>query len=150
MKKDLQSIPVPLQHQLLIQTALAAFCIVVAVVTWIFFAITAAIPFFCGLVLLAMNVIRLYYIAVTGAYLELSSTVLKVERTPIRQRARAMLLEIDGKALRVTLRNRHISIQAGDSVVLYIRDTTPLYEWRGIHQLHSYLALTKEKQGTAV
>lgn len=149
MKKNLQSIPVPLQHQLLIQMSLAVLCAVLAVVVWIIFSGITAVPFFCGTLLLAISVFRLYHIASTETYLALKGTVLKVERTPFRQKARALMLEVEGKALRVMLRNRHLTIQSGDRILLYISDTAPLYEWRGVHQLHSYLTLTREKQGSS-
>lgn len=58
--------------------------------------------------------------------------MLKLERTPLRLRPKAMLMEVEGKALLVVLRNRHISVREGDALTLYIADTAPLYEWRGI------------------
>ena len=150
MKRQLRSIPVPLQHQLLAQAALSGFCIIAAVVVWVFFSVTTAIPFLCGSLLLAVSATRLFSIAAAETYLALKGTVLRVERTPFRQRARALILEVDGKALRVVLRNRHFTVQPGDLVMLYISDTTPLYEWREIHQLHSYLALAREKSAATV
>ena len=71
---------------------------------------------------------------------------MKVERTSVRQQMKSLLLEVDGKALQVVLRNRHVTVQEGETVKLYISDTTPLYEWQGIHRLYAYLAIAPERQ----
>ena len=76
-----------------------------------------------------------------GQYLILKGVILKVERTSLRQRPKSILLETNGKALLVMLRNRHTSVREGDVVTLYIADTAPLYEWQGVHRLHAYLAM---------
>lgn len=96
---------------------------------------------------LAFSAFRLYNIGRRGQYLVLEGTVLKLERTPLRLRPKAMLMEVEGKALLVVLRNRHISVREGDALTLYIADTAPLYEWRGIHRLHSYLAVVPAIRG---
>ena len=98
-------------------------------------------------VLLAFSAFRLYNIGRRGQYLVLEGTVLKLERTPLRLRPKAMWMEVEGKALLVVLRNRHISVREGDALTLYIADTAPLYEWRGIHRLHSYLAVVPAIRG---
>ena len=118
MKQDACNIPLALQHQMLIQAALSVLTLVLAALAMLFFSITVSVPF-----------------------------VLKLERTPLRLRPKAMLMEVEGKALLVVLRNRHISVREGDALTLYIADTAPLYEWRGIHRLHSYLAVVPAIRG---
>ena len=144
MKQDACNIPLALQHQMLIQAALSVLALVLAALAMLFFSITVSVPFLLCAVLLAFSAFRLYNI---GQYLVLEGTVLKLERTPLRLRPKAMLMEVEGKALLVVLRNRHISVREGDALTLYIADTAPLYEWRGIHRLHSYLAVVPAIRG---
>lgn len=146
MKNRLAMFPTALQHQLLVQAALALLSLALALVVLIIFSATASLPFLLVSLLLAFSTLRLYCTTAQRHYLELRGIILKVERTPIRQRPKAILLEVDGKALHLVLRNRHISLKEGHTVILYLADTTPLYEWHGIHQLHSYLALVLDQQ----
>lgn len=55
---------------------------------------------------------------------------------------KVIILEAEGKALRIQLRNRHMKVAQGDIVALYLADTTKLYPWRGMYQLSSYLAIS--------
>lgn len=149
MKQNIRVIPPALQRQLLIQAALSALTLLLSVTAMIFFSVTISVPFLLCAMLLAFSAFRLYRIGRRGQYLALRGAVLKLERTPLRLQPKAMLLEVEGKALLVVLRNRHISVREGDAVTIYIADTTPLYEWRGIHRLHSYLAVVPEMRGKA-
>ena len=126
MKQDACNIPLALQHQMLIQAALSVLTLVLAALAMLFFSITVSVPFLLCAVLLAFSAFRLYNIGRRGQYLVLEGT---------------------GKALLVVLRNRHISVREGDALTLYIADTAPLYEWRGIHRLHSYLAVVPAIRG---
>lgn len=136
-------IPVPLQTQILIQTALAVLSLIVGIAFFLFFSGTIAIPFLFLAILAAINGWRIYRVSVQGHYLTLSGTVLSVEHTPVLRRPKALLAEIDGKALRVVLRNRHKSPAEGSRITVYVQDSTPIYEWKGIHLLGSYFAITK-------
>lgn len=89
---------------------------------------------------------RIFYDEYGQSYLILRGVILKVERTVLRQRPKSILLEANGKALLVMLRNRHAAVREGDTVTLYIADTAPLYEWQGIHRLHAYLAMVPGRQ----
>lgn len=146
MEEKWKLIPLAMQRQLLIQLGLSSLNLVLGAAAFVFFTVTVAVPFLLGAALLMFSALRLYRIAVEGQYLVLKGVILKVERTLLRLRAKALLLEVEGKALRVVLRNRRILAQEGERVILYIADTTPLYEWRGLHQLHTYLALIPERQ----
>lgn len=120
MKERLSLIPTALQHQLMIQVVLILLNIFLAFITLFAFSAAVSIPFLMVSLLLAGSIIRLYLIGVQGHYLILHGVILKVERTPIRQRPKALLLEAEGKALRLVLQNRHISPSEGHTVVLYL------------------------------
>ena len=146
MKKDWKSLPPALQHQMIIQIGLALFCLVLAIGALAFVSFTVSIPFLLGAALLVICAMRLFCTGMRGQCLILRGVILKVDRTALRQRPKSILLETNGKALQVMLRNRHAAVREGDTVTLYIADTTPLYEWQGIHRLHAYMAMVPGRQ----
>ena len=138
-------IPMPLQTQILIRLALAVCSLVAGNVCLVFFTVTIAVPFF---LLTAVSGCHLYRVVVRGRYLVLTGTVLNVELTTVLRRPKAILMEVEGKALRVVLRSRHKAPSEGSQISFYVQDSTPIYEWRGIHLLGSYLAAAAGTSGT--
>lgn len=143
MKNTHDSIPTPLQTQLLIQSALAALSLIAGIALLILVGLSVALPFLFLTILTAANAARVYHASVSGQYLTITGTVLKVERTTFLRRPKAFLVEVDGKTVRVALRNRHTSLKETTSVTLYIHEKTVIHEWKGLHLLGSYLALEK-------
>ena len=143
MKQDWKSLPPALQRQLIIQMGLAVCCLVLAIGALAFISFSVSVPFLLGAALLTICAARLYRTGMRGQYLILRGVILTV----LRQRPKSILLEANGKALLVMLRNRHAAVREGDTVTLYISDTAPLYEWQGIHRLHAYLAMVPGKRG---
>ena len=107
MKQDWKSLPPALQHQLIIQMGLAVCCLVLAIGALAFISFSVSVPFLLGAALLTICAARLYRTGMRGQYLILRGVILKVERTVLRQRPKSILLEANGKALLVMLRNRH-------------------------------------------
>jgi len=143
MKQFLKPIPIPLQHQvlkrvLLSVSALAAGIALFALASW-----AMAAPFLLAFAMLAISAVHIYYAAVEGHCLELKGVVLRVEQTALRRRPKALLLEIDGKAIRLVLHDRCYAPKEGSLVSVFVLDTTPLYPWKELHQLASYLALAE-------
>ena len=132
-------IPMPLQAQILMQLALAACSLIAGNVLLVFFTMTIAAPLF---LLAAVSGGHLYLVAARGHYLCLTGIVVRVERTMVLRRPKAILMEAEGTALRVVLRNRHKIPAEGHQITFYIQDSTPIYEWKGMHLLGSYLAVT--------
>ena len=141
-----KEIPVPIQHRILLQSGLSLLAMIAGLGTAATLkALPAAMPFVLTAMFLAGDATYLHYIAMKNRIIALTGTVLNVERTLWRRRPKALLLEVDGTALRVVLRNRLCKISTGDVIVIYLSDTTPLYSWFGIRQLASYLTLTHIK-----
>lgn len=146
MRIKLREFPSPIQNLILLRIGLCVLSLAAgAGMLALLGRFALVLPFALGALLLAVGAAHLCHIAAMGRYLILKGTVLKVERTALRRRPRALLLEVDGKALRVVLHNRHRAPADGAAVALYIPDTAPLYEWRGMHQLSTYLALAKQE-----
>lgn len=146
MKNILRSIPVALQHIILIRLVLAVLCLVVA--ACLFFQsrqLMIMAPFLLTALLMAGHGVYIGWLSLKGRCLVLKGTVLNVERSILRAKPKALLLEVEGTALRVALRDRIKAPAVGDMVSLYIPDDAPLYEWRGIHQLNSYFTLAVKR-----
>lgn len=136
-------IPVPLQQRILLQSGLALLVMIVGLgSSWMCRDIGVAAPFIITAVLLFCGAAHLHWLAMRGRFIVLQGTIINVERTFWKRRPKALLLEVNGLALRVVLWNRLRRLSAGDVVQIYISDTTPLYTWLGLRQLASYLALT--------
>lgn len=146
MKASDQKIPTALQHSILVRLGLALLSLAASICLFICHGSpTLAAPFLLAVLLLTGHAAYIHRLTAKGRCLKLGGTVLGVERSLLRGRPKAILLETQGIALRVILHSRLRAPAVGDAVVLYVPDTAPLYEWRGMHQLDSYLALTAGK-----
>lgn len=139
-----KSIPLAIQHQLLLRLALALAVLVAGMALCVLDGIMTAGPFLLLALLLAASALRIRRYAAAGRYLALRGAVLKVETTALLHRPKAMLLAVDGKAIRLELHSRLRPAQAGQNITLYVLDDTPLYEWHDLHMLPNYLTLTLE------
>ena len=132
------------QHQILLRLLLALASLTGGIVLWCMEGIAAAAPFILLALLLAAAALRIRRCAEAGRYLALHGTILSVETTALLHRPKAVLIAVDGKAIRLELHSRRKAVQAGQHITLYVLDDTPLYEWRELHMLANYLALTLE------
>lgn len=144
-----KQIPMPLQAHILAQVGLAVCSLIVGIAFLILFTDIVAFPFLLLAILASVNGWRVYHVASHGHYLTLSSVVLKVERTAFLRRPKAVLVETEGKALRVMLRSRLSAPKEGNCITFYVQDSTPIYEWKGLHLLGSYLVLADKNSGSA-
>lgn len=143
MKNKIRTLPVPLQNLLIYRMALAILALGASLALAVFLRdVHFALPglILCGIML--VSAVLLYRLLMQGRYLALRGTVLNVEQTMIRKHTKVIVLEAEGKALRVQLRNRHMKVAQGDTVAVYLADTTKLYPWRGMYQLSGYLTLS--------
>lgn len=142
MSNNIAMIPTALQRTILKQLAQALFVLAAGVCLFLQSGRgMVAVPFLLAALLLAVPAIYTGWLAIRGHCLELKCVVLGVERSALRGRSKALLLETQGMALRLFLRDRRRPPQVGTSILIYISDTAQLYEWRGMHQLDSYLAV---------
>lgn len=137
-----EQIPIPLQRQILIQGGLASLAGATGLGLLAYLQdAMLMIPFGLTAVLLACGAIRLYHLALKKRFIILKGTILHVEKSFLRRRPTALLLEMDSSALRVRLRGPLGGLSAGDTVLVYVSDTAPVYPWGKLRQLSSYLAL---------
>ena len=144
MKQFVHDIPLVLQRQILLRVAAAALALWFGTVVLVLHSLVVAAPCFLAALLSAGSAGHIYHMSINQHVLELKGVVLNLERTMLRRRVKALLLEVEGKALRVVLHNTPQVPMRGDQITLFIQDTTPLYESHGLHQLGGYLALVVE------
>lgn len=145
MEHIIRRIPPALQHAILIRVGFALLDLLAAVCLLIYFGrMLLVTPFLLLAPMLAGHAGYICWLSLKGHCLELAGTVLSVERSFLRGRPKALLLETQGMALRIILHSRLKTPEAGERILLYIPDSAPLYEWRGMHQLDSYLAIVME------
>ena len=143
MKNKLRLLPVPLQILLIYRVALAILALGASLALAVFLHdVHFALPGLILCVTMLVSASLLYRLLIQGRYLALRGTVLNAEQTMIRKHTKVIILEAEGKALRIQLRNQHMKVAQGDIVALYLADTTKLYPWRGMYQLSSYLAIS--------
>lgn len=143
MKNKLRLLPVPLQNLLIYRVALAILALGASLALAVFLHdVHFALPGLILCVTMLVSASLLYQLLIQGRYLALRGTVLNAEQTMIRKHTKVIILEAEGKALRIQLRNQHMKVAQGDMVALYLADTTKLYPWRGMYQLSSYLAIS--------
>ena len=143
MKNKLRLLTVPLQNLLIYRVALAILALGASLALAVFLHdVHFALPGLILCVTMLVSASLLYRLLIQGRYLALRGTVLNAEQTMIRKHTKVIILEAEGKALRIQLRNQHMKVAQGDIVALYLADTTKLYPWRGMYQLSSYLAIS--------
>ena len=143
MKNKLRLLPVSLQNLLIYRVALAILALGASLALAVFLHdVHFALPGLILCVTMLVSASLLYQLLIQGRYLALRGTVLNAEQTMIRTHTKVIILEAEGKALRIQLRNQHMKVAQGDIVALYLADTTKLYPWRGMYQLSSYLAIS--------
>ena len=143
MKNKLRLLPVPLQNLLIYRVALAILALGASLALAVFLHdVHFALPGLILCVTMLVSASLLYRLLIQGRYLALRGTVLNAEQTMIRKHTKVIILEAEGKALRIQLRNQYMKVAQGDIVALYLADTTKLYPWRGMYQLSSYLAIS--------
>lgn len=143
MKNKIRVLPVPLQNLLIYRMALAILALGISLALAIFLHdVHFVLPGLILCVTMLVSAVLLYRLLIQSRYLALRGTVLHVEQTIMQKHTKIIILEAEGKALRIHLRNRHMKMAQGDMVALYLTDTTKLYPWRGMYQLSGYLAIS--------
>lgn len=146
MKDCMITIPVALQHMILKRICGAMLAIAAAACFFIQSgSAVATVPVLLAALLLAATAVYTGWLAVKGHCLELNCTVLEIEKSALRGRTKALLVETQDVVLRLPMRGSLRTLGIGDSITVYVSDTTPLYDWRGLHQLSSYLVAVPQK-----
>ena len=147
MKEKLKKLPPPLRKQALLRLAGAGACfgllLVVAVgyrqpMLWF--------PFLVMGVFSAGSGALLVWRADQGKVLVVEGVCTEVEPTLFRRRPKAVVMECDGRQVKVYLHARVRNLALGERLRIYVADSSPVYEEDDILVLSGYLAMEVEKK----
>ena len=142
MLKEFKRLPEPLQKQTLIRLGCSGLFLILLIV----FLKSARdiylwLPCAGATVLFLAAGILLFCRAAQGDYIVISGECAEVGATPVKRRAKYIVLHADVCDVKVMLRNRLRKINKGAVVRLYVLSSTPLYEERNGCLLRSYIAI---------
>ena len=141
MKEKLRELPIAIQKQVIIRYGAAAVSLILLVVS-LLMAEDPYLPLSLALicVFFLFSASQLLYLALSGHLIEI-----KVERTPIRRRPKALYLQIEPQVVRLQITGKQRDVDAGDQVTVYVSDNAPVYENEGCQQLSGYLAISIQR-----
>ena len=143
-----QQIPAPLKKQTLIRLGFAVLFLVL-MIPLLFFArdIYIMLPCVGALVFFTASAFVLFRKSVLRDYVIINGVCQSIENTPVRRRARYIILRSGEQTLKVALRNRVKGASIGADVDLYAANEAPIYEKDGVQILYSYLAIDFKQNG---
>ena len=146
MKEKLRELPIAIQKQVIIRYGAAAVSLILLVVS-LLIAEDPYLPISLALicVFFLFSASQLLYLALSGHLIEISGECIKVERTPIRRRPKALYLQIESQVVRLQITGKQRDVDAGDQVTVYVSDNAPVYENEGCQQLSGYLAISIQR-----
>lgn len=100
-----------------------------------------SLPGFVVGLFLIFNSFRLFLRLASGDYLCLRGVCRETEKAGLGRRARHMVIDLEGKPVRLTVGKKQRHLTVGDAVILYLLPDTPIYEQDGVSRVYSWLAL---------
>lgn len=144
LREVLRTFPAVLQHQFLLRFGLtlgglAAF--------GLFWAMSSAFWFGAPFLMLALWMgtagIQMFLTLNHGKYTRVKATCKQVITTPILKRPKALILSTEQGNLRLRTQQRIRKPEVGELFVVYLADSTQLYQSEDGYIVSSYLAITR-------
>lgn len=86
---------------------------------------------------------RLFLRLASGDYLCLRGVCRETEKAGLGRQARHIVIDVEGKPVRLTVGKKQRHLTVGDAVILYLLPDTPVYEQDGVSRVYSWLALER-------
>lgn len=102
-----------------------------------------SLPGFVMGLFLICNSFRLFLRLASGDYLSLSGVCRETERAGLGRQARHIVIDLEGKPVRLTVGKKQKLPAVGDAVILYLLPDTPVYDQDGVSRVYSWLVLKK-------
>ena len=141
----IQSLPEPLQRQILLRLALATVLFVFGLISAVIWRDASMLVIVAVAVFFAALGIRIAYrdcIVIHGICVDVDASI-------IQRRKKAIVLQTKMKGkeanLRIPLRQQFRKIAAGDALEVYIDAAAQIHEWDGEFRLQGYIAIDKTK-----
>ena len=151
MKAAFENIPAPLQKQTLIRLSFGVlFLLLLFVLLFVARDLYILLPCAGASIFFTVSALMLFRRAILGEYITVSGICKSVGVTPVKRRAKYLILQTGEHTIQVSLRSRLRTFSAGAAVDLYVAQDTPIYEKDGIQILYSYLAINIKYTGRQV
>ena len=142
MKEKFKKIPQPLQKQIIIKYgATLASLLLMTVSLLLERSLYLSLSFLMFFAFFGFSASQLLYRAAAGQFVVIRGQCTRLEKTPIRRHIRTLYLWADPHAVKVQILGKLRNVDAGDTVVVYVSDNTPVYESEGWQQLSTYWAI---------
>lgn len=146
MKEKLNTLPAPLQKQVVFRLGVGMLFLLLMVLIWILFAdVYFGLPCLLLSGFLLVNGGHLFYFGSKGRYICICGTCKQIETFGIRKRIKSIEIAFDGHLVRIPIRQRMKRLSIGDTVIVYLSEKAPVYEQDGEYMVCSYYALETEK-----
>ncbi len=100
-----------------------------------------SLPGFAVGFFLVCNSFRLFLRLASGDYLGLRGVCRETGKAGLGRQARHIVIDLEGKPVRLTVGKKQRHLTVGDAVILYLLPDTPIYEQDGVSRVYSWLAL---------
>ena len=146
MKGKLKGLPMAIQKQVIIRYGAAAVSLILLVLS-LLMAEDPYLPLSLALIFafFLFSASQLLYLALSGHLIEISGECIRLERTPIRRRPKALYLQVETQVVRLQITGTLRNAEPGDLVTVYASDSAPVYENEGCQQLSGYLAISIQR-----
>ena len=142
MLQKLMRMPEPLQKQILVRLGNGVLFFIISIVLIIVSRdIYLLIPCVGAAAIFSTAAILLFRRIVLGEYVVVERTCTEEVLTPVRRRAKYIILHTSAGKLKVALRSRMRKVSAGATVRLYLANDTTIYEQDGCYVIYAYIAL---------
>ena len=144
MKEKFMQIPAPLRRQILLRCAgaglgVAMFLIVLIYSTdWRFMVPCAAAAVFC-----LSSAALLFDRCIRGKYVVITDICTEIDRTSIRKRIKAIYLQTEEHQVKLVGVRPIRNLVVGDTLNLFVAESTPVYNMDGCNVICSYITLSK-------
>lgn len=144
MKEKLKNLPPPLRKQALLRFAGAGACFCLLLVVIIGFRqMMLCLPFFIMGAFSAGSGALIVWRTNQGKILILEGVCSQVDTTLFRHRPKAVVVKCGEHSVKVYLRHRTGNLSPGDSLRIYVADSTPVYEDDGLLILGGCMEMEK-------
>ena len=128
MKGKLKGLPMAIQKQVIIRYGAAAVSLILLVLS-LLMAEDPYLPLSLALIFafFLFSASQLLYLALSGHLIEISGECIRLERTPIRRRPKALYLQVETQVVRLQITGTLRNAEPGDLVTVYASDSAPVY-----------------------
>ena len=146
MKKIFQSLPSPVQKQVILRLGGGLLFMILFIIMLIMSRdFTMSLPALVVDIFLFTNVGVILYTFLKGKYISVEGTCLRLDTTEIRKRAKALYIAVDEGVVKIQLKQKIPKTEIGNMIIVYLSEKAPVYEKDDMLILNNYYAIEIRK-----